>query len=120
MNRKTNKGLCLGRSFSGRKESWYSLEVRASCQGKQIVCHADVHMLEVHMEWNTSFQLKYQMQANSGKYYGKKFREAGFLWSTTGAFFTTLETFIVLRSLVIEIVTAVFLREYKSVWVAPG
>lgn len=71
MNRKTKKGLCLGRSFSGRKESWNSLEVWASCQGKQIVCHADVHMLEVHMEWNTSFQLKYQIQANSGKYYEK-------------------------------------------------
>lgn len=42
------------------------------------------------------------------------------MWSTTGAFFTTLETFMVSRSLVIEIVTAVFLREYKSAWVAPG
>lgn len=49
------KGVFLGRSLSGRKESWYSLEVWASCQEKQIVCHADLHMLEVHLEWNTSF-----------------------------------------------------------------
>lgn len=114
------KGVFLGRSLSGRKESWYSLEVWASCQRKQTVCHADVHMLEVHLEWNTSFPLKYRMQANSGKYSGKKFREVGLLWSQTGAFFTTLEIFMILRTLVIEIVTIVFLEEHKSVWVASG
>lgn len=48
----TKIGVCPGKSLSGIKESWYSLEVWASCQGKQIVCHADVHMLEVCMKWN--------------------------------------------------------------------
>lgn len=42
------------------------------------------------------------------------------MWSQTGEFFTTLETFMVPRSLVIEIVTTLFLREYKSMWVAPA
>lgn len=42
------------------------------------------------------------------------------MWSQTGAFFTTLETFMVSRSLVDEIVTIVFLREHKSVRVASG
>lgn len=42
------------------------------------------------------------------------------MWSQTGAFFTTLETFMVSRCLVTEMVTIVFLREYKSVWVALG
>lgn len=49
----TKGSICQGRSLSGSKKSCYSLEVWASCQGKQIVCHADVHMLEIHMEWNT-------------------------------------------------------------------
>lgn len=40
--------------------------------------------------------------------------------SQTGTFVTTLETFMLSRSLVIEIVTIVLLKQYKSVWVASG